>query len=81
MQARNARIGLILFAVYLLLYGGFVMLNAFSPQTMEVTPIAGVNLAILYGFALIVAALVLALTYGWLCRPTDDDASGKEVKK
>ncbi len=81
MQARNARIGLILFAVYLLLYGGFVMLNAFSPQTMEVTPIAGVNLAILYGFTLIVAALLLALVYGWLCRPTDNDTAGKEGKK
>ena len=34
---------------------------------MEVTPFAGVNLAILYGFALILAALVFALLYGWLC--------------
>jgi uncharacterized membrane protein (DUF485 family) len=65
------RLGLSLFAVYLLLYGGFVLLAAFSPQSMEATPLAGVNLAIWYGFGLIVAALVLALIYGWASRPND----------
>lgn len=68
MQSRNMKIGLTLFGVYLLLYGGFVLINAFAPTAMEATPVAGVNLAILYGFGLIIAALVLALIYGWLCR-------------
>lgn len=67
-MSRNATIGLVLFGLYLLFYGGFVGLSAFAPQVMEVTPLAGVNLAILYGFALILAALVSALIYGWLCR-------------
>lgn len=73
MQSRNARIGFVLFGIYLLLYGGFVLLNAFSPETMELTPVAGVNLAILYGFGLIVAAFVLALIYGFVCRGSQDD--------
>jgi uncharacterized membrane protein (DUF485 family) len=68
MGSRNSRIGMVLFLVYLAFYGGFVGLSAFAPEAMEATPIAGVNLAILYGFALIAAALVLALLYGWLCR-------------
>lgn len=75
METRNARIGFVLFLVYLVLYGGFVLLNAFWPDVMEVTPVAGINLAILYGFALIVAALVLALVYGWLCRIEESDAN------
>ncbi len=66
--ARNARYGLWLFGIYLLLYSGFVAVNAFVPQWMEATPLAGVNLAILYGMGLIVAAFLLALVYGWLCR-------------
>jgi uncharacterized membrane protein (DUF485 family) len=74
MSTRNARIGLVLFAVYLLLYGTFVGIAAFSPDTMEATPLAGVNLAIWYGFGLIVAAIVLALVYGWACRR---DAPGR----
>jgi uncharacterized membrane protein (DUF485 family) len=69
---RVNRIGLLLFAVYLVLYGGFVLLAAFSPQSMEVTPLAGVNLAIWYGFGLIVAAFVLALVYGWASRSKSD---------
>ena len=68
MPTRNARIGLVFFAVYLVLYGGFVLLAAFSPDTMEATPLAGVNLAIWFGFGLIVVAMVLALVYGWVCR-------------
>ncbi|MBT5018448.1 MAG: DUF485 domain-containing protein [Planctomicrobium sp.] len=75
MQARNARIGLRLFAVYLLFYTGFVLLNAFSPETMRSTPIEHVNLATIYGFSLIVAAFVLAILYGFLCK-TDEEVQG-----
>jgi uncharacterized membrane protein (DUF485 family) len=72
MQSRNARIGLNLFVVYLLLYGGFVGINTFAPDLMELTPFAGVNLAIWYGMALIIGAFVLALIYGMVCKPEDD---------
>lgn len=78
MESRNARIGLILFAVYLALYGGFVYLSAFQAEAMESTPFAGLNLAVLYGFGLIIAALVLALIYGWLCRESGSEGSSQE---
>ncbi len=71
MQTRNTRLGLALFAIYLLFYGGFVLVAAFSPDSLAVLPFAGVNLAIWYGFGLIVAALVLALIYGWACHAED----------
>jgi uncharacterized membrane protein (DUF485 family) len=67
-SARNARYGLWLFGVYVVLYGGFMWLSAFEPQIMSKTPFGGMNLAIIYGFGLIVAALVLALIYMVLCR-------------
>lgn len=77
--ARNSRYGLALFAVYLLLYGGFVLLSAFAPAVME-RRLAGVTLAVLYGFGLIGGAFLLALLYGWLCsledgEPTDEEFS------
>ena len=65
---RNARNGMILFVVYVILYVGFMLLNAFAPQRMQQPVLAGVNLAIVYGMGLIVAALVLALIYMRLCR-------------
>jgi len=67
-SARNSRYGLWLFAIYLILYCGFMGLSAFEPQLMSKTPFGGVNLAFLYGFGLIVAALVLAVIYMVLCR-------------
>ena len=68
MQSRNSKIGLVLFTIYLIVYAGFVLLNAFAPEQMEATPIAGLNVAILYGFALIIGAIVLSGIYGFLCR-------------
>jgi uncharacterized membrane protein (DUF485 family) len=64
----NARLGLGLFGVYLLLYVGFMGIAAFKYELFASTPFGGVNLAVLYGMALIVAALVLALVYMKLCK-------------
>lgn len=64
----NARLGLILFAIYLLFYLGFVLINAFKADLMETSTLAGLNLAIVYGIGLIVSAFVLALIYGVMCR-------------
>ena len=74
-QRSNARLGLWLFAAYLLLYLGFVFLSAFSAATMEKPVVAGLNLAIVYGFGLIIGALVLALIYGVMCKPDSADSS------
>ena len=71
-EARNARVGLWLFAVYLLLYGGFMALNAFFPQRMGVPFLGGVNLAVTYGLLLIVGAFVLALLYMFIVRGRAD---------
>jgi uncharacterized membrane protein (DUF485 family) len=67
-STRRARIGQVLFALYFIFYGGFVLLNAFEPSAMEMTPWAGVNLAIFYGLALIGIAILLAVLYDGLCR-------------
>lgn len=68
LAARNARYGMVLFIIYLLIYGGFVVISAFWPEVMARDALFGVNLAITYGFALIAIAMVLALIYTWLCR-------------
>lgn len=70
----NLRLGLWLFAIYLFVYTLFVALNAFAADLMESTPIAGVNLAILFGFGLIISAFVLALIYGFLCKADPGEA-------
>jgi uncharacterized membrane protein (DUF485 family) len=66
--SRNTRTGLLLFAVYLVFYAGFMGLSTFSPEIMKARPFGGMNLAILYGFGLIVMAFALAIVYLVLCR-------------
>ena len=75
--SRNARVGLALFAVYLVLYGGFMALNAFYPQRMAHAPFGGINLAVMYGLVLIVGAFVLAVLYMFLVRRRASDAEGE----
>jgi uncharacterized membrane protein (DUF485 family) len=65
---RDARLGLGLFALYVVLYAGFILLVVAAPKLIASPAIAGVNLAIVYGFGLIVAALILALVYSAICR-------------
>lgn len=82
--SHNARLGLVLFVVYLLFYGGFVGLATFAPNALARPALAGVNLAVVYGFGLIVAALVLALVYMLLCRaegPAATDAPSAEGRR
>jgi len=81
-QRSNARLGLWLFAVYLLLYLGFVFLSAFAPDMMERPVLAGLNLAIVYGFGLIIGAFVMAILYGMLCKsePSKDISHGDHAK-
>ncbi|MCC6796232.1 MAG: DUF485 domain-containing protein [Candidatus Hydrogenedentes bacterium] len=77
---RNARYGLILFAVYVALYGGFVFLAVFRTPVMGTIVPGGANLAIAYGFALIGAALLLALVYVVLCSRPVPNASKNDAE-
>lgn len=54
------RADLALFAVYCVLYAGFMALVAFAPDVLATRVAGGVNLAVAYGMGLIVAAVVLA---------------------
>lgn len=64
---RNARLGLKLFAAYVALYGGFILLATFRPALFAAEAPGGVNWAIAYGLGLIFAAFLLALVYMMLC--------------
>ena len=78
MHSRNARIRLILFSIYVLLYGGFVFTTALWPDAMDIQPFDGINLAIVYGFVLIIGAFVLAIIYGVMCGPEQENDAAEE---
>jgi uncharacterized membrane protein (DUF485 family) len=61
--APASRLGLTLFGLYVLLYGGFMALVLARPDLLASRPFGGVNLAILSGLGLILAAVLLSVSY------------------
>jgi uncharacterized membrane protein (DUF485 family) len=65
--AYKRRLGVILFLVYGAIYAGFVVMNLVAPALMDTILFSGLNVAVIYGFGLIVLALILALAYNRAC--------------
>jgi uncharacterized membrane protein (DUF485 family) len=65
--AYKRRLGVILFFVYGAIYAAFVILNIAKASLMEAILFGGLNLAVVYGFGLIILALLLALAYNRAC--------------
>jgi hypothetical protein len=76
--AYKSRLGVWMFVCYSLFYASFVAINLASPTSMERTVLAGMNMATVYGFALIVVALVQALIYDRLCRAQESRLAGQD---
>ena len=78
----KARLGVWMFGCYSLFYGSFVAINLWKPLWMEEIVLAGMNLATVFGFALIIVALLQALVYSYICgrhehTHRDRDGEGK----
>jgi uncharacterized membrane protein (DUF485 family) len=56
---------------------GFVGIAVFSTETMKKPVLGGTNLAIIYGMALIIFAIVLGLIYNYFCSKKEDEMDKK----
>jgi len=74
----KAKLGIKLFWLYCVIYMGFVGIAVFATETMKMEVLAGANLAIIYGLALIIFAIILGLIYNHLCTKKEDELSKKE---
>ena len=63
---KKAKIGVIMFLIYAVVYAGFVIINVTNPKLMKLD-IGSLNLAIVYGFGLIALAIVEAVIYNHRC--------------
>jgi uncharacterized membrane protein (DUF485 family) len=72
----KTRLGLWMFLAYGLIYAGFVAVNLVWPAAMEATVLMGLNLAVVYGFGLIVFALILAVIYNAACMKEEKRLEG-----
>ena len=65
--AYKRRLGVTMFLIYAVIYVAFTAINVLSPKTMETILFSGLNLAVVYGFGLIIVALIMALFYNAAC--------------
>lgn len=82
--AYKRKLGARMFIAYALFYAGFVAINLIRPVLMEKTIWAGLNLAVVYGFGLIIVALIMALIYSRACGRKEaslKSGAAKEVKR
>ncbi|MCP5096987.1 MAG: DUF485 domain-containing protein [Chloroflexi bacterium] len=75
--AYKTRLGVQMFVVYALIYAGFVLINIINPVLMEKTIIFGLNLAVVYGFGLIILSLIMALIYNFRCNKEEKALNGR----
>lgn len=64
---QKSKLGVKLFIVYLVVYGGFVAINTIAPKLMASEIFLGLNLAVVYGFGLIILAIVMGTVYNHYC--------------
>ncbi len=67
----KTRLGVKMFVVYTLVYAAFVGTNTTNPKSME-TIIFGQTAAVIWGFGLIILALVMAMVYNRLCTKAEE---------
>jgi uncharacterized membrane protein (DUF485 family) len=76
----KSRLGIIMFAIYVPIYLVFILISVLSPKTMGVD-IGSLNLAIVFGFGLIILAIVQALIYNYICSKREkQDSKPEDVK-
>lgn len=68
----KSKLGIRLFILYTIVYIGFVALNTIEPASMGIIVFAGLNLAVVYGFGLIILAIVMGVIYNHLCTAAED---------
>ena len=67
----KTKLGVKMFLVYTIVYATFVGINAINPKMME-TIVFGQTAAVIWGFCLIVLALVMAIVYNRLCTKAEE---------
>ena len=80
-SAYKMRLGGWMFVFYAIIYAGFVAINVISPLSMEKIIMFDLNLAVVYGFGLIIFALILALVYNYMCAKKELELGVGEIAK
>lgn len=78
---KKAKLGLRFFFVYLFVYASFVFLCVYKPELIGERVFLGLNLAVVYGFSLILLAVIMGFFYNLFATKLEDkyNEEGGEV--
>jgi len=79
-EAYKSKLGLIMFAIYTPIYLIFILICVINPKLMAID-IGSLNLAIVYGFFLIIIAIIQALIYNQMCSNKEKEERAEAVAK
>lgn len=66
LEMKKSRLGVIMFTIYSVIYATFIYINVAKNELMKAN-VGSLNVAIVYSFALITLAFVLAWCYNQYC--------------
>ncbi|MCO5240048.1 MAG: DUF485 domain-containing protein [Chitinophagaceae bacterium] len=75
---KKAKLGIKFFFFYLTVYAGFVAIGVLNYELLAIEVFKGINLAVIYGFGLIVLAVLLGVLYNALCNRYEAGTNEKE---
>ena len=64
---KKAKLGVWLFILYTIVYAIFVAVGVTNYEAMGKIVLGNQNLAVVYGFGLIILAIIMGLVYNWIC--------------
>ncbi len=70
----KTKLGIVMFVIYAVIYGAFILINVMNPKIMG-ADVGNITLAMAYGFALIVGAVIMALIYNKLCTQKEKEVN------
>ncbi|MBL7968578.1 MAG: DUF485 domain-containing protein [Prolixibacteraceae bacterium] len=79
--AKKSKLGVILFYAYTLVYAGFVAIGLVKPELLSLHILRELNLSIIYGFGLIILAIVMGFIYNVQCTRMEIKMNKKQGEK
>lgn len=77
LEKRKSRLGLTLFAIYTLIYAVFIYINVSHNNLMSIS-VGGLNVAIVYGFSMIIVAFIFAAIYSLCCTKMEKESNVRQ---
>ncbi|MFC2045526.1 DUF485 domain-containing protein [Chloroflexota bacterium] len=76
----KTRLGLIMMPIFAAVYFIFIVIAVTNPQMMA-NDVGSLNVAIVYGFGIIITAIVMALIYNYYCSRKEKEDEEPEHSK